>query len=284
MGMKPSTRWLARLEDRQSGEVVAARVCHEESLPNDHSVVEVIDDPFADPRGDARQISKEAPAKASAPLGAFLATHRFVVPLRPGKIIGIGRNFRDHAQELGHEVPSDPLLFLKAASALALSGDRLELPRGFERIDMEAELVLVITSPAERLTLDRASGCVGALTMGNDISCRDLQRKQPQWVLAKSMNGFAPIGRWLRMVDGLPPPELRVQGYKDQTLVQDAPISDMVFDLPTLLVAISKSMRLECGDMIMTGTPAGVTPLQPGMVSRVRAEGMVLAEVETPVY
>lgn len=257
------------------------RVSDVTQLPQAQSQVELIDDPFTNPEQDAVARATSCPAKETMLLSELERSYAPALPLRPGKIIGVGRNFVDHAKELNNEVPAEPLLFFKPSTALLLDNASLQLPTDIGRIDMEAELVLVIGRPGRRIPAERAQEHVGALVMGNDLSARELQKSQPRWVRAKGGDGFAPIGQWLRVSRALPPSELRVRGWLDDALVQDAPISDFVFDIPTLIANISETMTLEAGDLIFTGTPAGVSPLQAGRESRVEAQGMCLSGVRT---
>lgn len=279
--MSQDALWMGRYRHRQSRALCSVRVRDATVLPHAQSEVELIDDPFCDPQGDGVSQARSCPAKETLSLAEFERSYAPELPLRPGKVIGIGRNFVDHAKELHHEVPTEPLLFFKPSTALLLDGASLRLPREVGRIDMEAELVLVIGRPGRHIKAAQAQDHVGALVMGNDLSARELQKSQPRWVRAKGADGFAPLGQWLRVCNALPPQDLRVRGWLDDELVQDAPISDFVFDIPTLLANISKTMTLETGDLIFTGTPAGVRPLSAGQQSRVQAQGMCLAGVCT---
>ncbi|MBC8068284.1 MAG: fumarylacetoacetate hydrolase family protein [Deltaproteobacteria bacterium] len=205
--------------------------------------------------------------------------------MRPGKIICVGRNYAAHARELGNEVPEEPLLFSKPASALLAAGTALELPRGYERIDMEAELVVVIGRAGRGFARERALDHVAGYVLGNDVSCRDLQKRDKQWTRAKGFDGFAPIGPLVRMH---PPgvaldPAVRVQGFISGALRQDAPIADMIFDIATVLSYIAACMTLEPGDLIFTGTPEGVSELLPGSSTEVACEGVVLGRLTTPL-
>lgn len=280
-GMINDALWIGRYRHQQSGTLCSVRVSDVSQLPQAQSQVDLIEDPFLDPRGDALARAKACPAQATMTLAQLERTHAPALPLRPGKVIGIGRNFVDHAKELSNPVPTEPLLFLKPSSALVLDGEPVKLPAQIGRIDMEAELVLVIGRPGRWIPRDRAVEHIGALVMGNDLSARALQKSQPRWVRAKGGDGFAPLGQWLRVCDALPPQDLRVQGWLDDELVQDAAISDLVFDIPHLIENISQTMTLETGDLIFTGTPAGVRPLTKGSQSKVQAQGLCLAGVCT---
>lgn len=285
--MSSDSIWIGRMRHKESGAYCCLRIAEATQLPHEGSRADRIANPFAESfagaTSDAVERARAAPAIETRSLQEYSKEYIPALPLRPGKIIGIGRNFSAHARELNNEVPAQPLLFLKPSSALLLDGEPLELPRDVGRIDMEAELVVVIGKEGRKISVQDAGSHVGGLLMGNDISARALQKAHPRWVRAKGADGFAPIARWIRMERGLPPQELRVQGFVDDCQLQDAPISHFVFDIPTLIAEISSTMRLEAGDLLFTGTPAGVCELSPGQRTRVQAEGLLLAGVSTPV-
>jgi 2-keto-4-pentenoate hydratase/2-oxohepta-3-ene-1,7-dioic acid hydratase in catechol pathway len=260
--------------------------------PTSDDSVEEIDDPFwaslpstggqahADPVELARSSAPRA-GGVRAPLGEL----ELRPPVRPGKIVCVGRNYAAHVKEMGNELPEEPLLFTKPASALLASGAPLDLPRGYERIDMEAELVVVVGRRGRGFAAADALQHVAGWTLGNDVSNRDLQKKDRQWTRAKGFDGFAPLGPFVRL-GAAPPRELRVQGRVDGTLRQDAPLSSMLFDIPTVLAYIAQVMTLEPGDIVYTGTPEGVTALVPGCVTEVSATGVPgfdLGTLSTPV-
>jgi 2-keto-4-pentenoate hydratase/2-oxohepta-3-ene-1,7-dioic acid hydratase in catechol pathway len=253
--------------------------------------VEAIADPFVaahprhgDPSLDVATLARTSPGLADGPSGA-LARHRLAPPVPGGKLLCVGRNYRAHAEEMGNAVPEDPILFFKPASSLLAAGDPLDLPRGFERIDMESELVAVIGRTAKDVAEDDALAYVAGYTLGNDVSCRDLQRADKQWTRGKGFDGFAPCGPFVRIAEaGVPlPPTTRIRGFVDDELVQDAPIGDMLFPLPFVIAYVSRVMTLEPGDLVYTGTPAGVAALSPGRVVRVEVAGVELGRLVTPV-
>ena len=207
------------------------------------------------------------------------------VPVCPSKILCVGRNYRAHAEEMGNEVPTEPLLFFKPPSALVASGQPIIRPAGYERVDMEAELVAVIGRRGRNIPIDRALQYVAGYTLGNDVSNRDLQRRDGQWARAKGFDSFAPLGPFVRLVapgEG-PPGTARVQGLVDGELRQDAPVSDMIFDVASVIATISACMTLEPGDVVYTGTPSGVTELKPGRVAMVTLSGWALGQLRNPV-
>ena len=185
-------------------------------------------------------------------------------PVVPSKIICVGRNYRDHARELGNEVPTEPLLFFKPPSSLLAPGGTIRLPALSERVDFEGELALVIGQRARKLSADADwRDVIRGFTLANDISARDLQKKDVQWARAKGFDTFCPVGPIvsdeLDLDAGLTI-ETRVNGE----LRQHGSTLDFIFSVPVLLSAISAAFTLEPGDLILTGTPAGVGPLKPG--------------------
>jgi 2-keto-4-pentenoate hydratase/2-oxohepta-3-ene-1,7-dioic acid hydratase in catechol pathway len=191
---------------------------------------------------------------------------------QPSKIIGIGQNYRAHAAEMGKGIPDEPLMFLKAPSAVISDGDAIERPAGYERVDFEGELGVVIGKRARNVSRDEALQFVRGFTCVNDVTVRDLQKKDGQWARAKSFDSFCPIGP--RVVAGLNPLNLKIQTRVNGVVKQDSSTSDMIFDVPTLISFVSRYMTLEVGDVISTGTPAGVGNLAVGDVVEVEIEGI----------
>jgi 2-keto-4-pentenoate hydratase/2-oxohepta-3-ene-1,7-dioic acid hydratase in catechol pathway len=190
----------------------------------------------------------------------------------PGKIIGVGRNYREHAAELKNEVPDEPLLFLKPATALLPPGAPIVRPRGWQRVDFEGELGVVIGRRCRRVKAAQALDYVFGYTIVNDVTVRDLQKKDGQWTRAKGFDSFCPCGPAL--VPGLDPTRLRIVTRVDGVIKQDAPTSDMLFDVPTIIAAASRVMTLEPGDLIATGTPSGVGPIVAGNVVEIEVDGI----------
>jgi 2-keto-4-pentenoate hydratase/2-oxohepta-3-ene-1,7-dioic acid hydratase in catechol pathway len=183
-------------------------------------------------------------------------------PVAPSKIVCIGRNYVAHARELGHDVPAEPLLFLKAPSSLAGPGDTVRLPPESARVEHEAELAVVMGRRCKGVAREDALGAVFGYACACDVTARDLQRKDVQFTRAKSFDTFCPIGPWIET--GLDPAALRVRCRVDGQTRQDGPTADMVFDVPALVAYVSRMMTLEAGDVILTGTPEGVGPLVDG--------------------
>jgi 2-keto-4-pentenoate hydratase/2-oxohepta-3-ene-1,7-dioic acid hydratase in catechol pathway len=192
--------------------------------------------------------------------------------LRPSKIVGIGQNYRAHAAEMGKGIPEEPLMFLKPPSAVIADGMPIERPSGYERVDYEGELGVVIGKRAHRVARERALDFVGGYICVNDVTVRDLQKKDGQWTRAKGFDTFCPMGP--RIATGLDPAKLRITTRVNGVIKQDSSTSDLIFDVPTLIAFVSQHMTLEEGDVISTGTPSGVGPLQPGDVVEVEIEGI----------
>jgi 2-keto-4-pentenoate hydratase/2-oxohepta-3-ene-1,7-dioic acid hydratase in catechol pathway len=280
-----TTTWLARIlgDDRRPQTL---RTHTAGAAPGPDAEWTAIADPFAEARyagGDLATI-----AAAASPLGEpeTIRARRLLPPVEPQKVIGIGRNYAAHAAELGNEVPSSPLTFLKAPSCLLVSGDALELPRGYARIDMESELVVVIGRRARNVAAAEAWDYVGGYALGNDVSNRELQQADKQWTRAKGFDGAGPISGCIRLVEpgwALPVGELEIRGYLNDRRVQTGGCGLMIFSIPVLIEHLSACMTLEPGDLIYTGTPAGVSALSPGDVVRVELGGLELGGLVTPV-
>jgi 2-keto-4-pentenoate hydratase/2-oxohepta-3-ene-1,7-dioic acid hydratase in catechol pathway len=192
--------------------------------------------------------------------------------IRPSKIIGIGQNYRAHAAEMGKGIPEEPLMFLKPSTAIISDGMPIERPAGYERVDYEGELGVVIGKRARRVPRERALDYVQGYVCVNDVTVRDLQKKDGQWTRAKGFDTFCPVGP--RMVPGLDPTNLRITTRVNGVVKQDSSTSDLIFDVATLISFCSQHMTLEEGDLISTGTPSGVGPLSPGDVVEVEISGI----------
>lgn len=205
---------------------------------------------------------------------------RLLAPVIPTKIVGVGRNYRDHAVELGCEVPDVPLLFLKPSSAVIGPGEAIRLPADQSaEVHHEAELAVVIGRLLHRAGPQQALEAVLGYTAANDVTARDLQRREDQWFRAKSFDSFCPLGP--AIATDLDPSDLLVRCLVDGQLRQHASTADLAFDVPTLLAEISRVVTLVPGDVVLTGTPAGVGPLRPG--NRVRVEVQGVGALENPV-
>jgi len=190
------------------------------------------------------------------------------VPVTPTKIVCVGRNYRDHAKELGHDVPKEPLLFLKPPSALLAPGGSIALPPESERVEHEGELCVVIGKRTHRVSRANAARSIFGVTAANDVTARDLQRKDVQFTRGKSFDTFCPVGATIETEPG-PLDQLRVACRVNGAERQSGSVADMIWPVDELIAFISTVMTLEPGDIILTGTPAGVGPLTAGDVVEV---------------
>jgi 2-keto-4-pentenoate hydratase/2-oxohepta-3-ene-1,7-dioic acid hydratase in catechol pathway len=193
-----------------------------------------------------------------------LSEAKLLAPVTPSKIVCVGRNYRDHAAELGNEVPKEPLLFFKPPSSLLEPGGVVKMPAVSERVDFEGELALVIEKRATKLDA-RANWreFVRGYTLANDVTARDLQKKDGQWTRAKGFDTFCPVGPFVSdEVD--PEAGLEIETRVNGEVRQHGATPDFIFSIPELLVYITAAITLEPGDLVLTGTPAGVGPLKAG--------------------
>jgi len=192
--------------------------------------------------------------------------------LVPGKIVAIGTNYRAHAVEMGKQPPEEPLMFLKPRTAMIASEEAIVRPGGYARVDHEGELGVVIGRRARHVAPADALDVVLGYTCINDVTVRDLQKKDVQWSRAKGFDTFCPVGP--RIVADLDPSALRIVTRVNGQVRQDSTTADMIFDVRALIAFCSAHMTLEPGDLISTGTPAGVGNLVPGDVVEVEIEGI----------
>jgi 2-keto-4-pentenoate hydratase/2-oxohepta-3-ene-1,7-dioic acid hydratase in catechol pathway len=198
---------------------------------------------------------------------------RLLSPILPSKVVGIGRNYADHAAELGNEVPAEPLLFLKPSTAVIGPDDAIRLPVQSQHVEHEAELAVVIGAPgARRVDKAGAAQAIFGYTCANDVTARDLQRRDDTWTRAKGFDSFGPIGPWI--VTDLDASDVEVRCEVNDEVRQLGRTKDMVFDPAALVSYVSHVMTLLPGDVIMTGTPAGVGPLAVGDTVTVTVEGI----------
>lgn len=194
------------------------------------------------------------------------------IELVPSKIVGIGVNYRAHAVEMGKGLPEEPLMFLKPLSSLIAGGEAIERPMGYERVDFEGELGVVIGARTRNVSREDALAAVMGFVCINDVTVRDLQKRDGQWTRAKGFDSFCPLGP--RIVAGLDPSNLALKTRVNGVVKQDSSTSDLIFDVPTLISFVSKHMTLLPGDVISTGTPSGVGNLAPGDEVEVEIEGI----------
>ena len=191
--------------------------------------------------------------------------------VQPSKIVCIGRNYAEHAKELGNEVPREPLIFLKPPSALLPPGGTIILPPVSRQVEFEGEIGVVIGRRAHRVAEAEAESFIAGYTCVNDVTCRDLQKTDGQWTRAKGFDTFCPVGPRVAQLDWRTlSVTTRVNGVERQR----APSSDMIFSIPRLVAHVSGIMTLEPGDLIATGTPAGVGPLAAGDLVEVEVPGI----------
>ncbi len=206
---------------------------------------------------------------------------RLLAPVIPrSKIIGVGRNYRDHAAEFGNSLPSEPLLFLKPNTSVIGPGDPIVLPPQSAQVHFEGELAIVIGKICKNVSLDRVPGVIFGYTCANDVTARDLQQTDGQWSRAKGFDTFCPLGPWVQTE--LPGNALTVQTQVDGEIQQQGNTEDLVFGIYELVRYISQSFTLLPSDVILTGTPAGVGPLSAGQQVRVTIDG--LGYLENPVH
>ena len=196
-----------------------------------------------------------------------LADVRLLAPVLPrSKVVGIGRNYAAHAAELGNEVPKQPLMFLKPNTSVVGPGDPVFYPPQSQDVHYEGELAVVIGRICRDVPAEKATDVIHGYTIGNDVTARDLQRSDGHFTRAKGFDSFCPLGPWIEtdldpqhFIDGV-----RLQTHLNGEVVQDGSTADMVFDIPALIAHVSSIMTLLPGDVILTGTPEGVGPMQVG--------------------
>jgi len=216
---------------------------------------------------------------AGAPVRGGLAAVKVLAPVTPSKIVCVGLNYKDHAGEVGKALPPEPLLFLKPPSAVIGPGDPIRLPPGAGRIEHEAELALVIGTRAHRVKAAQAWDYVLGLTCVNDVTAREMQRKEPQYTRCKGFDTFAPIGPCI--ATGLGREPRQVEGWVNGQRRQSSSTKLLIFPIEHIVEYITYVMTLEPGDIISTGTPQGVGPLVAGDSVTVTVEGV--GELTNPV-
>lgn len=199
--------------------------------------------------------------------------YQLLAPCTPSKIIAVGRNYSAHAAELGNEVPAEPLIFLKPPTAIAADGQSVAYPKQSERVDYEGELALIIGTQAKNCTVEQAHSKIWGYTIANDITARDLQKKDDQWTRAKGFDSFCPLGPWIVREVSV---DARLQTFlnNEPTPKQSALLNEMVFSPDVLVSYISHVMTLLPGDIILTGTPEGIGPMTIGDVVRIEIQGI----------
>jgi len=202
-----------------------------------------------------------------------LADVRLLAPVLPrSKVVGIGRNYAAHAAEMGTDVPAEPLMFLKPNTSVTGPGDPVFYPRQSSEVHYEGELAVVIGRICRDVPVERAADVIWGYTVGNDVTARDLQRSDVQFTRAKGFDSFCPLGPWIETE--LDVSDVRVQTFLNGDLKQDGRTRDLIFDVPTLVAHVTSVMTLLPGDVILTGTPEGVGPMQVGDEVEVSISGI----------
>jgi 2-keto-4-pentenoate hydratase/2-oxohepta-3-ene-1,7-dioic acid hydratase in catechol pathway len=225
-----------------------------------------------------REIAPTTPDTADVFYGDLndidLSVARLLPPCAPTKIVCVGRNYPEHAKELGNEVPSEPLIFLKPPSSLLADGGEIMYPALSQRVDHEGELGVIIGRRARRVKRSEALDHVLGYTIVNDVTARDLQRKDGQWTRGKGFDTFCAVGPCMIPKEDLSTGSLRVITKLDGEVKQDGFVTDMMFPVDAIISFVSEFMTLEPGDLIATGTPPGVGPMQPGCTVHVEIAGI----------
>jgi len=214
------------------------------------------------PIGELRFTGKRAP----------LVDCRLLAPVIPSKVVAVGLNYRDHAEEMGQTLPEEPLIFLKPGTAVIGPDDVIRKPPECQRLDHEGELAVVVGGLVRQADRARAAESILGYTVGNDVTARDLQIKDIQWTRGKGFDTFCPLGPWIETdldATGLDL-EVRVNGETRQ----QSTTKNLIFDPPELVSFVSRVMTLLPGDVILTGTPSGVGPMEPGDMCEVEISGI----------
>ena len=202
-----------------------------------------------------------------------LADARLLSPVLPrSKVVGIGRNYAAHAAELGHDLPEEPLMFLKPNTSVVGPGDPVFYPRQTSELHYEGELAVVIGRICRDVPVEKFADVIWGYTVGNDVTARDLQRSDVQFTRAKGFDSFCPLGPWIETE--LDISDVRVQTWLNGDLKQDGTTKDMIFGVPELVHQVSSVMTLLPGDVILTGTPEGVGPMEVGDEVEVSIQGI----------
>jgi 2-keto-4-pentenoate hydratase/2-oxohepta-3-ene-1,7-dioic acid hydratase in catechol pathway len=214
------------------------------------------------PVGDYRRLEADIPIEKV----------KLLAPILPGKIVCVGRNYVEHAKEQSAELPDVPLLFLKPLTSVIGPATPILLPPQSQRVDHEGELAVVIGQGGRWIPIERAMQHVFGYTCANDVTARDLQRRDGQWTRAKGFDTFCPLGPWIETE--LEYEDTLITCHVNQEMRQMASTNEMVFSVAQLITFVSSVMTLEPGDVLLTGTPAGIGPLEEGDVVEVNIDGI----------
>lgn len=228
----------------------------------------------AEPKNDRLIPAAGDPFSGLRPAGGNLrlSETRLLAPILPSKIVAVGLNYQDHADEQNAQLPEEPRLFIKPATAVIGPDDAIVYPEMSERVDYEAELAVVISRRTRNVPPEEALRHVLGYTCGNDVTARDLQKKDRQWTRAKSFDTFAPLGPWIET--DLDPSSCAVEARLNGEIRQSSSTGKMIFSVPFLVSFISRVMTLLPGDVILTGTPAGIGPMERGDTIEITVGGI----------
>ncbi|APU17182.1 MULTISPECIES: fumarylacetoacetate hydrolase family protein [Actinoalloteichus] len=224
----------------------------------DQVAVEIAEHPFGDPTYTGRRWP--------------LADVRVLAPILPSKVICIGKNYADHAREMGGEPPANPVIFMKPSTSVIGPGASIRLPADSAQVDFEGELAAVIGAPCRDVSPAKAKDVLLGYTIANDVTARDQQKADGQWTRAKGHDTFCPLGPWIDTTAD--PADLRIRTELDGAVRQDSTTANLLHDVPTLVAWISRVMTLLPGDVILTGTPAGVGPMTAGQTVAITVQGL----------
>ncbi|MBI5084003.1 MAG: fumarylacetoacetate hydrolase family protein [Acidobacteria bacterium] len=207
-----------------------------------------------------------------------LAEARLLPPVTPSKIVCVGRNYAEHAKELGNAVPTEPLIFLKPPSSLNAHRGEVVYPPISQLLSYEGEVGVVVGRRARHVRAEHALDYVAGYTIVNDVTARDLQKKDGQWTRGKGFDSFCPVGPWWTPKEEVEFGNLRVVTRLNGEVKQDAPVTDMIFDVGAIIQFVTEFMTLEPGDLIATGTPPGVGAMEAGDLVEVEVTGLGMLE------
>ncbi|NLG85507.1 MAG: fumarylacetoacetate hydrolase family protein [Firmicutes bacterium] len=229
---------------------------------------------YAEERADGFHLLSGDDLMSLVPTGEIPAQEevRLLAPVMPSKVVAVGLNYRDHAMEMGEEIPKEPRIFLKPSTSVIGPGEAIVLPSMSRRVDYEAELAVVIGRAARHVRPEEASSYILGYTCLNDVTARDLQKKDVQWTRSKSFDTFCPLGPAIETE--LDPRDLAIVARVNGVVRQSSRTANLIFSVPELLSFISQVMTLLPGDVIATGTPPGVGPLSPGDRVEIEIEGI----------
>jgi 2-keto-4-pentenoate hydratase/2-oxohepta-3-ene-1,7-dioic acid hydratase in catechol pathway len=228
---------------------------------------------FRDPAGAVRTGSFEEDTVRFGGRSYTVEEVDLLAPVEPSKLVCVGRNYAAHADERGEDVPDRPLLFLKPPNTVAGHADEITLPAGKDRIEHEAELAVVIDEQCRHVAPEAATDVIAGYTCANDLSNRDDQDREQNWVRGKAFDGAAPLGPAIAPPESVPD-DARIRLWVDGECRQDATLDHLIFSVPELIAEITTYLTLEPGDVILTGTPAGVGPLTDGARVTIEIDGI----------